>query len=393
MAPLKIAFDVSQTGRRKTGCGFYAAALIDGLLASETEHEFTLLTSFGDFFHDPTQAVAFPHGSYRVNYGPRLLLRKQAEEFWRNRQRASALLDEFDLVHGNNFWCPPWKLPTSLIYTLYDMSFAEHPKWTTEKNRLGCFQGVQQASVHADWILAISHSSRKRFLHHFPHVAPDRVRVIHPASRFDQPDFDLQPRQPRSELFRKGQPFLLSIGTIEPRKNQRFLVEVYSRFRERGGEAIPLVLAGCKGWLMKDFERELQASPWASDIHLLGYVSDQELIWLYRNCLLNLYPSHYEGFGLPVLEGMGQGTPVISSNSTSMPEIVDDAGILLEPNDSDSWVEAIESIVTQTQLRTDLAAAALERAGAFSWQESTQRLLWLYEEAVASSAISGSEKD
>jgi glycosyltransferase involved in cell wall biosynthesis len=389
--PLNIAFDVSQTGPRKAGCGFYASALIDGLLASGAGHHFTLLTSFGDFFHDPTQAAAFPHRSHGVGYGPRLLRRRDAQAFWQSQQQAGELLDGFDLIHANNFWCPPWRLRTPLIYTLYDMSFAEHPEWTTEKNRLGCFKGVQQASVRADWLLAISNSSKRQFLHHFPHVASERVRVIHPASRFDQPGFDLQPIQPQAKLFHSGQPFLLSTGTIEPRKNQRFLVEVYSRFRERGGAAIPLVLAGGKGWLMEDFEQDLVESPWAEDIHLLGYVSDRELIWLYRHCLLNLYPSHYEGFGLPVLEGMGQGAPVISSSSTSLPEIVADAGILLGPNDRDGWVEAIETLLVQPQRRADLAAAARERAAAFSWEVSTRQLLDLYEEAAGISAAAASK--
>jgi glycosyltransferase involved in cell wall biosynthesis len=383
---LKIAFDVSQTGRRKAGCGFYAAALIDGLLASSSQHHFTLLTSFGDFFHDPTQALAFPHRSQGVGYGPRLPRRSDAEAFWRDHQRVERLLGAFDLVHANNFWCPPWRLHSTLLYTLYDMSFAEQPQWTTEKNRLGCFQGVLQASLHADWLIAISHASKRAFLRHFPHVPADRVRVIYPASRFDQPGFDLQPCQPPAEFFSSGKPFLLSTGTIEPRKNQRFLVEVYQRFRERGGAAIPLVLAGSQGWLMEGFERDLAASPWASDIHLLGYVSDRELIWLYRNCLLNLYPSHYEGFGLPVLEGMGQGAPVISSSSTSLPEIVADAGILLAPDDRDGWVEAIESLLNQPQKLADLAEVASARATAFNWQESTRQLLELYEEASALSA-------
>jgi glycosyltransferase involved in cell wall biosynthesis len=146
------------------------------------------------------------------------------------------------------------------------------------------------------------------------------------------------------------------------------------------------VLAGGKGWLMEDIEQELQASPWAADIHLLGYVSDQELIWLYRHCLLNLYPSHYEGFGLPVLEGMGQGAAVLSSNSTSLPEIVGDAGILLAANDRDGWVEAMETLLTEPQRRADLAAAAQERATAFSWQVSTRKLLDFYEEAAVTAA-------
>jgi len=207
--------------------------------------------------------------------------------------------------------------------------------------------------------------------------------VIYPATRFAQAGFDMQPAQPRGELFRSGQPFLLSTGTVEPRKNHRFLLEVYNCFRDRGGAAIPLVLAGGKGWMMEGFEQDLAASPWASDIHLLGYVSDRELIWLYRHCLVNLYPSHYEGFGLPVLEGMALGAPVISSNSTSLAEIVADAGLLLAPTDRNGWVEALENLVGQPQQLADLSKAARQRAAAFSWQDSNRQLLDLYKEAAS----------
>lgn len=386
MRALKIGFDVSQTGSRKAGCGFYAAALIDGLLAIDDSHQFTLFTSFGDFFHDPTQAAAFPHRQHGVSYGPRLLRRRDAESFWQDRERVTSLLENFEVVQANNFWCPPWPTKATLIYTLYDLSFTEHPEWTTEKNRLGCFQGVLQAALHADRLVAISMSSKRVFLHHFPHVAEDKVRVIYPGSRFDQPGFEREPIRPCSEVFGSGTPFFLSTGTIEPRKNQRFLIKVYSRFRERGGGPIPLVLAGGKGWLMEGFEEDLAESPWASDIHLLGYVSDRELIWLYRHCLVNLYPSHYEGFGLPALEGMSLGAPVVCSNSTSMPEIVGDAGLLLDPLDCDGWVGALETLVDEPRRRHALATAARERATLFDWQTSTRQLIDLYEEAASSPA-------
>jgi glycosyltransferase involved in cell wall biosynthesis len=329
MSGLKIAFDISQTGRRKAGCGFYAAALIDGLLSADKKDEFTLMTSFGDFFHDPTQALAFPYVSKGVHYGPRHLRRKDAERFWQNKEKGGRWLEQFDIVHANNFWCPPWPIPGKLIYTLYDMSFIDHPEWTTEENRKGCLEGVERAAEFADQFVAISEATKRAYLHHFPRVAPEKVHVIYPASRFGQSGFNPKPKRPKNKIFSTGKPFLLSTGTIEPRKNQVFLLDVYQQFRDRGGDAIPLVFAGKIGWMMDDFEDRIAASAWARDIHVLGYVSDGELAWLYQHCLVNLYPSHYEGFGLPVLEGMRFGAPTICSNSTSMPEVVGDAGVLL----------------------------------------------------------------
>jgi len=382
---MKIGFDVSQTGPHKAGCGFYAAALIEGLLASNSNNKFTLLTSFGDFFHDPSMAVGFPHLGKGVSYGPRHLQRNEAAAFWQNQKKASQLLKCFNLIHANNFWCPTWPTSVPIVYTLYDMSFCEHPEWTTEANRIGCFSGVLNAALRADWFVAISEASMHAFLRHFPHVNPDRVRVIYPASRFSQPNFNQNPSQPKAQIFKSGKSYFLSVGTIEPRKNQKFLLEVYNTFRERGGAAIPLVLAGGKGWMMENFDKLIESSPWKNDIHLLGYVSDAELDWLYRHCLVNLYPSHYEGFGLPVLEGMGLGAAVISSFSTSLPEIVGEAGISLDPNDLQGWVEALEVLSTNESKRKQLSEAGKQRAKTFNWQQSTAQLLALYEEAVAAS--------
>lgn len=380
---MKIGFDVSQTGPNKAGCGFYAAALIEGLLASNSSNQFTLLTSFGDFYHDPSMAVSFPHIGKGVGYGPRHLQRNEAETFWQNQQKTSQLLNGFDLIHANNFWCTSWSLNIPLVYTLYDMSFSEHPEWTTEANRIGCFTGVLNAALKADWFVAISKASKRSFLKHFPHVNPDLVRVIYPASRFGQPGFNQQPSQPKSQIFKDGTPYFLSVGTIEPRKNQAFLLEAYNSYRGKGGAAFPLVLAGGKGWMMEDFDNHIKSSPWSSDIHLLGYVSDTELDWLYRNCLINLYPSHYEGFGLPVLEGMGLGAPVISSDSTSLPEIVGEAGISLDPNDLQAWVGAMEVLSTDASKRKQLSEAGKLRADSFNWQQSSAQLLSLYEEAAS----------
>ena len=378
MSGLQVAFDVSQTGREKAGCGFYAAALINGLLESDDEKEFTLLTSFGDFFHDPFQALAFPHWRRGVRFGPRLVRRKSASRFWVNRGKAHQYLDKFDIVHANNFWCPPWRLRGSLIYTLYDMSFIEHPEWTTESNRKGCLEGVRRAAQFADRFVAISEATKQSFLKHFPTIIPDRVQVIYPASRFGQPGFHPEPKSPDNRIFKAGKPFFLSTGTIEPRKNQVFLLDVYQQFRSRGGQPIPLVLAGKKGWMMDGFDQQISASPWSDDIHLLGYVSDGELAWLYQHCLLNLYPSHYEGFGLPVLEGMHFGTPVICSNRTSMPEIVGEAGVSLPPDDISGWIHALEALVSEPQRRKQLSQAAISRAARFDWEKSSAQVGNLY---------------
>lgn len=382
MTGLKIAFDISQTGRRKAGCGYYAAGLIDGLLAkSGNNYHYTALTSFGSFFHDPCQSLAFPHLGRGTEYGPRFFSRQAAALFWDNQARGGRYLDRFDIVHANNYWCPPWPILGCLIYTLYDMSSLDKPEWTTDKNRSGCLEGIQRAARFADKFVAISEATKSAFLNHFPNISPDKIAVVYPASRYSMPGYSRKPKKPKKMPDRVQSNFFLSVGTIEPRKNQEFLVTAYENYRDRGNPPIPLVFAGKQGWLMDGFQARIQASEWADDIHMLGYASERELAWLYTNCLANLYPSLYEGFGLPVLEGMSFGACTLASNTTSIPEIIDHAGILLPPDNLDSWVMSLSKIAASPQQVDHLRYSAIVRAAKFEWIHCTNSIMRLYEKA------------
>jgi glycosyltransferase involved in cell wall biosynthesis len=178
--------------------------------------------------------------------------------------------------------------------------------------------------------------------------------------------------------------FWLNVGTIEPRKNQRLLVQAYARYIEAGGRAMPVVLAGGKGWLMEDFQGYLAKLGISDRVILTGYVSDSELIWLYRNCYASLYPSVFEGFGLPVLEGMQFGAPTLSSNATSMPEVAGDAAILLTPHDPDAWTQGMLDLASDQDKRHRLGLAARVQAKQFDWKRSAASMLATYEEAVHS---------
>jgi glycosyltransferase involved in cell wall biosynthesis len=270
---------------------------------------------------------------------------------------------------------------------LYDLSFAVEPAWTTETNRLGCFDGVFRSAMAADWVVAISEASRADYLDMFPHFPEDRIRVIYPCSRFA--DSSAQGKRPNALDDMPAESYWLSVGTIEPRKNQRRLVEAYARYLALGGVPMPLVLAGGKGWLMEDFQEHLRAFGIDARVVMTGYISDDELIWLYRNCYANLYSSLFEGFGLPVLEGMQFGAATLASNTTSIPEVAGDAAILLNPEDIDGWAHAMLRLAANRMQRDHLRDAAIKQAARFSWKDSANQLLKLYDEAVASPKRSG----
>ncbi|MFZ3040416.1 MAG: glycosyltransferase family 1 protein, partial [Thiobacillus sp.] len=313
--------------------------------------------------------------------GPRHLTRETARVFWTGAG-AEASLGNPEIIHANNFWCPTQLASGRLIYTFYDMSFAVEPAWTTETNRVSCFDGVFRSAMAADWVVAISEASRAQYLSVFPHFPEDRIRVIYPCSRFA--DSSAAGKRPKALDDVPVGSYWLNVGTIEPRKNQRRLVEAYARYLALGGAPMPLVLAGGKGWLMEDFKKHLVELGVEAHVMMIGYVSDDELIWLYRNCYANLYPSLFEGFGLPVLEGMQFGAATLASNATSIPEVAGDAAILIAPEDTEGWAQAMLRLAGNRLERDQLSAAALKQAGRFDWKRSAEALLQLYEEALAS---------
>ena len=378
---MHIGFDISQTGFGKAGCGFFAHALIKAMLELAPEHRYSLYPSFGDFYFDALMPSQNPYSRQSSHYGPRHLTRETARQFWTDSD-VEVSLKQPDIIHANNFWCPTQLASSRLIYTFYDMGFAVEPAWTTEANRVGCFDGVFRSAMAADWVVAISEASRTHYLSVFPHFPEERIRVIYPCSRFA--DSCAKGKRPKALDDVPACGFWLNVGTIEPRKNQRRLVEAYARYLSLGGAPMPLVLAGGKGWLMEDFQKHLSELGIDAQIVMTGYVTDDELIWLYRNCYANIYPSLFEGFGLPILEGMQFGASTLTTRSTSIPEVAGKAAILLDPEDTEGWTQAMLRLAANTDERDQLSLAAREQAKRFEWKISAEALLQLYEEALAS---------
>src|SRR5215216_272052 len=326
---MRIVYDISQTGKDKAGCGYFAYSLIRALAEIDPRNEYLLLNSFGEFIWDG-KASPMSCGIQSANYklGLNHTNRVAAQHFWHSPPLdLDTALGNPDIVHSNNFFCPTGLRRARIVYTLYDLSFIEHPEWTTETNRTLCFEGVYHASLYADRILAISEYSRDHFLRTFPHYPSKNVHVIYPASRYTRAANLKRPKKVPKQVS-EGK-FWLCVGTLEPRKNHLSLLRAYARHKARVGKALPLVHAGGPGWLMNDFKRQICNLSLQKDVILLGYVDDTALQWLYQNCFAFVYPSYFEGFGLPVLEAMSLGAAVITSNITSIPEIIGQAGILV----------------------------------------------------------------
>ena len=152
---MHVGFDISQTGSQKAGCGYYADALIKAMIAVAPQNQYSLFPSFGDFFLDAEMPLINPYDGAQLHYGPRHINREFARNFWDDGGLESAI-GRPDVLHCNNFWVPIQVKSSRIIYTLYDLGFTTDADWTTEENRVGCFEGVFRSSIVADWVVAIS---------------------------------------------------------------------------------------------------------------------------------------------------------------------------------------------------------------------------------------------
>jgi len=379
---MRIGFDVSQTGASKAGCGYVAYSLIEALLEQNTADDFILYPYFGSTYWDPNAK----NNTYYVKRPDvaRKIVGSACHEsmaFWRRLPPdGEERLGRPDIVHSNNFSCPRGLKRARLVYTLHDLGFLESPEYTTELNRWVCFNGVFEASLYADAIVAVSNYSRQKFLEFFPHYPADRIQTAHLGSRFAYKNGPASDRPPVFGLY--PEQFWLSVGTLEPRKNIRSLLEAYAIYTRESRPSYPLVLCGGEGWMEEGLDDYMDSLGIGSKVILTGYTTDEQLAWLYHNCFAFLYPSFYEGFGLPVLEAMSLGAAVVSSNVTSLPEVAGDAALYVNPNRIGDIVRAMTRLGEDPDVRKRLKSAALDQAHQFSWESFALEVREVYKKAL-----------
>jgi glycosyltransferase involved in cell wall biosynthesis len=229
-------------------------------------------------------------------------------------------------------------------------------------------------------VIAVSESTKRDLVERYG-LSPDRIDVV-----YNGVDASFQPvpaDQVNAFRTREGLPerFILFVGTLEPRKNVVRLIEAYARLPE-GRPA--LVLVGSKGWLYDDIFARVEALSLKEKVRFAGYVSADALPYWYNAAELLAYPSLYEGFGLPPLEAMACGTPVVTSTASSLPEVVGDAALLVDPTDVEALSVAIEKVLSDEDLRRQMQAAGLAQAQHFSWETAARGTLESYRRALRS---------
>jgi len=264
------------------------------------------------------------------------------------------------------------------IITLHDLSHLHYPELHPKGRVAHLQQQLARSLQGARHIITDAQSTRRELIEIF-NLPADKISAIHLGvdARFFAPNlptatqtlarFDVRPQQ-----------YLLSVGTLEPRKNIERTLLAYAALPADLRRAFPLILAGGKGWKEEAILARLKQIKPPGRVVLTGYVAHQELLALYASCAVFVYPSLYEGFGLPILEAMAAGAPVITSNTSAMPEVAGDAALLIDPNSVDELAAAMQRILEDRHLAAALSAHGRERARGFTWARTAQETLKVY---------------
>lgn len=380
---MQIGIDICRLTDPWTGIGNYIANLLAGLAAVDRDNQYILYPYFPECFprrvKDMTQFVP-PQDNFSLwGAGRSELLVKLL--WFKLKLPQPWFLAKPAVTHSTNL-AGPRLTHGKLVVTVHDLSFCRQPQWHKQANNEFSLRALTNAVANADLLIAPSTFTALELVELYP-ATRGRVRVVPEAVLpVYRPATD--PAPVREVLTRHGleRPYLLFVGTLEPRKNLVRLLKAYERLVAGGQEEFDLVLAGGTGWKAGPIEEALSHSPVRERIRRLGYVPGPDLPALYQGAWALVYPSLYEGFGLPVLEALACGVPVVTSAAASLPEVGGDAALYLDPEDPEQLLDALERITGQPGLREDLAAKTLSQAGRFSQKAMGRAALAVYREAA-----------
>jgi glycosyltransferase involved in cell wall biosynthesis len=371
---MKIGFDVAQTCLERAGCAWYADSLARALAAAAPEHHFFLYHQFGDWINTSTDGGTFIDAPNVTSTFIDITAR-EAARVWSSPDELVIKTGAPDIVHANSFRAP--RVPgAKMVFTVYDVSFWAVPHFTTEKNRLVCQAGLLQALGNADGFVFISQNAHDEFERMLPGWLEENRRPWEVTPLAARPSFAV--------LAEKGKPpepspFWLGVGSLEPRKNYDALLDAFEDYWSRSASPQPLWLSGGNGWNSAALTARIDRLAARDMVRRLGYVSDEDLGHLYATATALVFPSWYEGFGLPVLEAMGLGCPVICSDRTSLPEVGGDAVIYIDPAKSGQISNAMLQLESAADLRARCVTASLAQATKFSWRYTAEKTLAFYE--------------
>jgi len=288
--------------------------------------------------------------------------------------------DRLDLFHYTDHALSLLFRKCPIIITVHDIAYLRLPNLLNISRKVYKKNILQVSIRKAQVIIADSYATKKDIIEYFG-IKEEKIRVVHLGveSRF-RPINNVENFRLKNKLPSK---MILNVGTLEPRKNVVSLIKSFKKLKERGFKDGKLVIAGNKGWLYEEIFKEVGHSDLKQEILFLGVVKDEDLPLLYNCADIFVYPSLYEGFGLPPLEAMACGIPVITSNTSSLPEVIGDAGIMIDPTDINSLCDSMYVLLKDKELWNRMRNMGLERSKLFSWDNTAEKILKVYDEVLS----------
>jgi glycosyltransferase involved in cell wall biosynthesis len=373
---MRVTLDLSPSVHHHAGLGRYAHELLASLTVLDGANEYCAFyyAPRGDERPDPpldrvpARTIRLPAKPWRMSvllaYGIGATMDR-----W---------LPSSDVFHATDHLLPPLRHSRS-VFTIHDLIFRFYPEYHLPLNRWYLALMLPRFMQRADAIIAVSENTRRDVLR-WMHIPPEKMVVIYEGvDRAFRPLDDPVALVAVRDKYHLPPRFILYLGTVEPRKNLVTLLNAYQALLQRETAAPDLVVAGRRGWLYQpvfDRVRELGVE---ARVHFADYINAPDLPAVLNAAEVFVFPSLYEGFGLPPLEAMACGTPVICSNVSSLPEVVGEGGLLLEPRDPGAWVEAMAHVLSDEHLRTELRHRGIAQASKFSWERAARETLALYE--------------
>lgn len=368
---LSCCIDLSVAAREGAGLGRYSSSLAEALLSQGV----TLRV----FVNSVEASRLCPPLSELPTYAAGISMRP-----WRLRVASSyfgapsvdRVFPHVSLFHATEHLLPKLTRAAS-VFTLHDTAFVHFPEYYLPRNRIYLRVMIPRFLRRADRVIAVSEYTRDDALRLYG-LDPDKVEVIPEGvdGRFSP---EVSPERVASVRERYGLPdrFILYLGTIQPRKNLTTLLEAFASIRTQRPQ-VGLVIAGERGWLYQPFYSRLRELGLDQVVTLAGKVADDDLPAMFNAAEVFAYPSVFEGFGLPPLEAMACGTPVVCSNASSLPEVVGDAGLLVAPRDVRAWVTALAHVLDDDRTRADLRGRGRKRALRFTWDAAAAKTARVY---------------
>jgi len=373
---MRIAIDYTAAIRQGAGIGTYARNLVAAMLAQDSNNQYKLLSS-----GHPTTEHPFPRAE-NVR-GQSIFIPDRYLNIlwyrWRAPLPATLFSGPVDIYHGPDFVLPPLGKKVRKVVTIHDLAFLEHPEYAVPSLAAYLKKVVPEAVAAANVVAAVSTEVQRTLIEHLQ-VPPEKLTVIPNGvgPHFRRITDPLILNAARHKFGLKH-PLLLAVGTMEPRKNHLGLIKAFHMARQQKQGPAMLAIVGGPGWLYDETRKLVSDLQMEHKVRFLGRVSDLELITLYSIADSFAFPSFFEGFGIPPIEAMACGTPVITSKTSSLPEVVGDAALLVDPSDIADIAQAIVRLTQDADLCATLQQKGYQRAKQFTWEKSAYKMLNLYQ--------------